>query len=170
MDIIGFLLKVIFGIGGAASASSAYERQVARLQKQYKITRRRIKEYATVLTGQQQAALAVMGQAGGEGTAGAGILAQTEARRKEDLGLLKSAYEDALADLRSQYAASLLQQTGQSAMDIAGAVKEMGAIATQFAALPVGMAGSLAAGSEGTINMGNLLDMEKRYYTWGLLK
>jgi t-SNARE complex subunit (syntaxin) len=148
---------------GRIMLEQVYDEQKDRLEHQYEAQQTRIQETATEVSGQQTAARAAMGQAGGEGTAAAGVLAHTEARKTADLGLLDTAYQDALDDLEAQYDLAVQQQSEELAFDIESAVANLGQIG--LGSLSLGMKGSRA-----TLNAENILGMENRYYTWGLLE
>ena len=140
-----------------------YEEQKDRLQHEYAAAGKRIKETAATIYGQQQATLAAMGQWGGEGTVSAGILQNTELRKKSDLSLLRTSFEDALEDLQSQYELALQEQSEELAFDLESSIAEM---------VKLG-AGSMSLGMEGSrelmLNDSQWIKPESGAYTWGLL-
>lgn len=160
---VGKLLKSIFGGGGTKEAlEESFEAQKERLTHQYEAQQTRIQETATEVSGQQTSALAAMGQAGGEGTVGAGVLAQTEARKSSDLSLLDTSYQDALNDLYWQFFTAVQEHQAEMQFDIEAAIADLANIGLNSQSLGMG-------GSRAQLNAKNLQGMESRYYSWGLL-
>jgi hypothetical protein len=167
-------LLLLIGVGAAVSKGvssyitgqqvkkelgGVYEEQKTRLEHQYETQKERIGEKAVEVRGQQQAALAAMGQAGGEGTAGAGILAQTEARKTADLGLLSTTYQDALKDLKAQHDLAVAEQNKATSFDIESALLNIASIGTQFLGSGIGIGGSRSTLGEW---------LKPQTYDWGL--
>ncbi len=148
---------------GRKMLDRVYEEQQDRLEHQYEAQKQRIQETATIVSGQQTAALAAMGQAGGQGTAGAGVLAHTVARKTGDLSLLDTAYTDALDDLEAQYNLAVQEQSEQLASDVEASVGELAKIGV--GSLSVGMPGSRGQ----LFNESQWIKPETGVYTWGLL-
>lgn len=149
-------------IGGSPSKNALegiYSEQKSRLEHQYTAQKQKIEEHGVEVGGQQQAALAALGQAGGEGTAGAGILAQTEARKTADLGLLSTTYQDALKDLEAQYKMAMAEEAKEITFDLQSALLNLASIGTQFLGSGIGMGGSSSTLGEW---------LKPQTYDWGL--
>lgn len=150
-------------LGHHGALDAIYEEQKDRLQHQYEAQQTRIEETAVTVSGQQTAALAAMGQTEGEGTVGAGVIAQTKARETADLGLLDTAYQDALDDLEAQYQLAVQEQSEELASDVTSALTEMAQIG--LGSMQLGMKGSRST----LLQESQWLKPDTGAYTWGLL-
>jgi hypothetical protein len=148
---------------GRRMLDQVYETQKDRLEHQYEAERTRIAEGATTLSGQQTTALAAMGQAGGVDTAGAGVLAHTEARKTSDLGLLDTSYQDAVADLTAQYNLAVQEQSEKLAYDVEASIANLAKIGV--GSMSLGMQGSRST----LLGDSDWIKPETGAYTWGLL-
>jgi len=133
-----------------AALETAHEVQEDRIKDEYEATQRQIEEKAVEITGAQTAALSAMGQAGGEGTAAAGLILQTEALRTRDQSLLDQSYENAQADLDAQH------ELAQSQLDADFRAQEA-AIASNFIASNLNALTDFAVGAMGIRGPGTIL-------------
>ncbi len=148
---------------GRKMLDRVYEEQKDRLEHQYEAQKQRLEETGAMVAGQQTAALAAMGQAGGQGTAGAGVLAHTQARKSEDQRLLDTAYRDAMEDLEAKYDLAVQEQSEKLAADVEASVQEMAKVG--LGSLSLGMQGSRAQ----LLGDSQWIKPESGAYTWGLL-